>query len=97
MKFCQLVVFIERGFLGADGSPWGEKCVIGSAEHPGLLIFEYVVLCYVVLYVVLLCCMLCCCVVLCIFLQNWGKCHAHSDIANVVFLHNNCHISKSKR
>ena len=30
----QLVVFVGRGLLGADGSPWGENGVIGTAEHP---------------------------------------------------------------
>ena len=29
-----MVVFVGRGLLGADGSPWGENGVIGTAEHP---------------------------------------------------------------
>ena len=34
MEFGQMVVFVGRGLLGADGAPRGENGVIGTAEHP---------------------------------------------------------------
>ena len=34
MEFGQMVVFVGRGLLGADGSPSDENGVIGTAEHP---------------------------------------------------------------
>ena len=33
-EFGQTVVFVGRGLLWADGCPWGENGVIGTAEHP---------------------------------------------------------------
>ena len=34
MEFGQIVIFVGRGLLGADGSPRGDNGVIGTAEHP---------------------------------------------------------------